>query len=1059
VNVPSNKTKLGIYQWSYLHHKAVWIAWWTALSGIAVSIGARSLVDRTWPHHGPAWRMNLSYFFCAAALSTFLHLLFYSGWFGVRFRYVALWGVRVASGIRKWLFTGWRATLILFFVMTSARWLHWRLMAPPPHKFSALLSLDSIGRTAAWLAIAALLFWTYKVRRRIVILPVANLTGDESLKATAEGIPSRLLGELVRLTGLYALADEARPTLSGDQARKPTLNIEDAGSALEGVVTADSKIKLGTSVEIPIGALIASVGRVLQGPRLSGSLHKENDSLVLIARIGGGGLIRSWKISSSELASEAATISDVSGMIEQLAYQVFTAVVRVGSPRWRAVRSYSEGLRIYRDQLRSRQDRQLKLRQAEKEFIQALAQDNEFARNYYNLGIVYRDLGWLDSARSCFRKAVEYDVNLFPAYYVLALDSWQVLGKPEDALRYCEQGISLEPESVESWRLKAALLGLKGDRKAIASCEMAVILAWRALCRAVGTSEPTTPQSQMACYCLDDLGDQCAKVGALHDRGTALYRQALYLHPTNAYTHFQLGGLNEKRGDARQAIKNYQQALRILERPMGWAHLARTQAKLFEQTHDESDREACLVSCRNAVNPPSQSESSVLQIIQEVYDQISIYPLDNRIDLIQSTLAAAEPPFTPIPRKQRRWDWGRAFTYIKHGNWYWERGMASKAVNCYTRAIENLEKTYPRELEVQKLFARKADACLADNQLDEAFKAANRAVELVPDDPEVRHVLAQVYYKIGDYDKAEREWQFCLALEPNRSELLQWIATTYQQRARNCHDPEARRQANSKVIALLNQALETVTDNSEIGSLHFWLGVFHRELLQHDQAIQHLVTAMYMRWKPVETMINLGKTYMDVDAHGNAEATFAAAATELKRKHHAGSTASKDRDIAPDTLTLNQALADIYLSWSESYAARGANLKRAENLARHASWSISQLQDGEKTEFLAYQSYCLGVIHLQEGNLAMAIEELEKSDSIANVCCTYMRLFQVYLERARVEPGNRDQLITKARQLVTDMEKADLKGEHKQDTAQFLKDLELLVPIAAPRAAATATGS
>jgi len=1054
VNIFSNKTKLKIYEWSYSHNKKVWVVGWLALSGILLYVAARRL---PWTrvrllHHPAAWAA-LFYLLCLVALLAMMHLLTYSGWFGIRFRYAALWITRLSGAFGRWLFTGWRIPLILLAAITGLRSLHWSLTTGHMQPVAGLLGLDSIVRTGIWAALVAMAVWSYRVRKRIVILPFNNLTGDDTLKATAESVAPRLMNELCRLTELYALTDEARPKQSGDQARGPTLNIEDVGNALQGVVTADSKIKLGTSVEIPIGALIASIGRIVQGPRLSGSLQKEANGWVLIARIAGGGLAGDWRVESSNPGDEPSGNSDATkAVIEELAYRVFTMVVRVGSPRWRAVRSYSEGLRIYRDQLRSQRDRLLKLRQAEKEFIQALAEDNEFARNYYNLGIVYRALKQPDSARVCFRKAIEYDPHLSSAYYAMALDSWQEQGNCEDALRYCEQGIFLRPEDAQSWDLKGVLLGILSIAngvtaqekllQSVASHEVAVALAWRALCWIVGLSEQNEAGQQTAVDCLTDLGDARENTPALHRSSIPAYNQALYLEPTQAYAHFKIGRSLEQQKRNEEAAESYRRALHTVERPAGWAYLAATQAKLFAATDDERYREACLTACRNAIDPPSEAVQETVQIVEDAYLTAGLSPLDHRPDLVLPTLALIEKNKS-IPRSYRRWIWARAFTYIRQGNRNLQRNRPRIAAECFKKAIEALQKSYPKELQTLALFASLADAYLLDKRLEQALGAARQAVELSPDIPQVRHVLARVYFEIGDYDNAEREWQTCLSLDPNNPELLQWIASAYLERAFNCHEPTARRLALSQVIALLSQTLDTVFGTKDIGSLHFWLGRFHRELLQYDLAIQHLVTARLMRWKPIETKINLGAVYIQAKVYRKAEETFAEAAAELRNRLRSAKTDGED--TAPDTMSKDELLARIYLGWAESYAERGANLERARVLARHASWPISQLTEkGTHDALQAYQHYCLGLIYLQNDDAEAAIEELRKSDAIEGVCCSYFRLSQGYLACARTSPDAADKALAKARQHMTDARKADLRGEYENDLDLLSKEIDAL---------------
>jgi tetratricopeptide (TPR) repeat protein len=139
------------------------------------------------------------------------------------------------------------------------------------------------------------------------------------------------------------------------------------------------------------------------------------------------------------------TIAQALGtVLDELAYRIFTDIASVGSPIWRAVESYSEGLRTYRQTLGTERHRQAKLLRAEKLFIKARAEDNKFARCYYNLGIVYKDLKRYDSDRAAFELARERDPTLADAAYALAFDYFN-RGNYRNALVYTERAINIRP--------------------------------------------------------------------------------------------------------------------------------------------------------------------------------------------------------------------------------------------------------------------------------------------------------------------------------------------------------------------------------------------------------------------------------------------------------------------------------------------------------------------------------------------------------------------------------------------------------------------------------------
>jgi hypothetical protein len=89
---------------------------------------------------------------------------------------------------------------------------------------------------------------------------------------------------LAQLQELYRVVDEQRALFTeakSNQAIDATIKVEDVSNFLTSAISAQSKFSLGP-VEIPVGTLMSLFGRLVQRPRILGSLHKDND--VLLAR-------------------------------------------------------------------------------------------------------------------------------------------------------------------------------------------------------------------------------------------------------------------------------------------------------------------------------------------------------------------------------------------------------------------------------------------------------------------------------------------------------------------------------------------------------------------------------------------------------------------------------------------------------------------------------------------------------------------------------------------------------------------------------------------------------
>src|SRR5438552_18124370 len=125
-------------------------------------------------------------------------------------------------------------------------------------------------------------------------------------------------------------------------------------------------------------------------------------------------------------------------MVEELACRMFTDLALSGSVRWRATSTFSEGLQCYRDCLRTPKDSKLKLKQAEKKFIETLAEDREFASANYNLGVLYMELNQIQAAEEAFLRAIGQHPSSWRGYYALAVCRCK-FGQYESVISLCER--------------------------------------------------------------------------------------------------------------------------------------------------------------------------------------------------------------------------------------------------------------------------------------------------------------------------------------------------------------------------------------------------------------------------------------------------------------------------------------------------------------------------------------------------------------------------------------------------------------------------------------------
>jgi len=382
------------------------------------------------------------------------------------------------------------------------------------------------------------------------------------------------------------------------------------------------------------------LGHIVQGPRIIGSFHKDNGDLVLTAQIVGGKYPFKWRVNSATLPVQSTDQSphDLVDMVEELVYRMFTDLELVGSSRASATAAFCEGLKAYRDCLRTPKDRLRNLKIAEKQFIQTLAEDVQFDLAYYNLGVVYTELGQTEAALAAFEKAITQNPNSWIAYYALALGrlesqeyyraaqlckrvielkpgkantakAYQLRGLTQFELYEQGQGLMKKQELVQKLgpMQKQNLMQKRDDylEDSTRSRRKAITRSWLALCLAelkgqgiVAAEQSNISQIEtLASVCLADLAtmyidDEVEKTAGIkkpggwwsHFRAEMLLKQALSLKradPTyEASYHFKLGKTYNLRHKYEKATHELRVATRIIPDEVEyWSELASAYAK------------------------------------------------------------------------------------------------------------------------------------------------------------------------------------------------------------------------------------------------------------------------------------------------------------------------------------------------------------------------------------------------------------------------------------------------------------------------------------------------
>lgn len=371
----------------------------------------------------------------------------------MRFRYITLQVCRTLGSIYYWLRTEWRPPIIWLilttFIVCLPKYIDLLRKAQAATWYQGLSNLVTVlgsVLSAQWWTVLAvytlllLLFWAWGAKKRVVIEDFMDYTLSPP-KSDARGLATLLVVKLAQLQELYRTVDEQRALSTEAKANQPidaAIKVEDVSTFLSSAISAQSKFSLGP-LEIPVGTLMSLIGRLVQGPRILGSLHKDQDTLILTAQRVGDRTAYSWRVDRklpSAIADQGGyTLDD---MVEELAYRMFTDLALSGSVRWRATASFSKGLQCYRDCLRTPKDSKLKLKLAEKKFIETLAEDREFASANYNLGVLYMELNQLQAAEEVFRRAIGQNPGSWRGYYALAVCRCK-LCEYQSVISLCEQ--------------------------------------------------------------------------------------------------------------------------------------------------------------------------------------------------------------------------------------------------------------------------------------------------------------------------------------------------------------------------------------------------------------------------------------------------------------------------------------------------------------------------------------------------------------------------------------------------------------------------------------------
>jgi tetratricopeptide (TPR) repeat protein len=945
--------KPGLYRARFRVHEWMPTVWFLTLVPVALLLIMAEYARRggSMPH---AAQRAVVWLILAAFAAAFALQLF-ALWHSVILRQLAWWGARASGATWRWLTTGWRAPLLL---VLGIGWV-WResprILGNPPTAWAEFFTVNTTGAIVACVVLFVLVYQIFQARQRITILTFNNYAGDD-YKSYAEGLSARLLGELQQLSDLYKVIDAANPPAGPGAAGKAvrrlteslgrdsttvgvTASVEDIGAALRGAVTTDTKVKLWF-FEMPVGAIVATFARFVQGPRLSGSLHRQGSCLILIARLDAKGQSSGWRVEADVPADLAGAMSAaLVALTNDLVYRIFTDRVSVGSAKWEAVQHFSDGLRTFRRTLSMQRELTLRLWRAERLFIKALAEDNTFARCYHNLGVVYDQLRRGDLARAAYERALG-EAPLLESAYALSQLAWN-RGDYATTLHFAQRAIAIHPAHALSWQLAAnAQAELQSGGVEIARTEteywrsltelreIAAALAWRDLCRGALRGESLDAERRAIEACFGDLSATHI-VNGRHRRGRVVLAQALT--QTNASEFYFYRGVSWMASEKNlaRAAREFRVASLLEDGPKAINYLlrlCRAEAGEYVRRRQPGARERAVEAYRRLMDCPSSLAMELRQELCQACDDIVSGDVARddqqkipeskafraRVRLVHSTVKhiGARPGETSEHRVER------LRRFVLHARkrlvdvsliddasgWGWAYGMIATQTASELPAgeekIELLEHAssafshYPRELVAQQVLVKLAKALQETDKGRMALTIARQAVWLNPVGPSERRVLGEAYLELQDYARAEREILVSFDLDP--AELETATAIVRLHRGIDSGDKASLRQAKLRVLKSLQDIIETQAD-LEIPELHLVVGRVHFDLMQFDQALAELSIARAQDFQPLECRLMGAACFVEQQAYNEAEGHLEIVIKGLRDQYRSVRNASKVR--------------------------------------------------------------------------------------------------------------------------------------------------------------------
>ncbi|MDX2284152.1 MAG: hypothetical protein NW241_08320 [Bacteroidia bacterium] len=960
-----------------------------------------------------AWRMY------AQTSSAALLALWFAGasWYYTLFRWAWYLPAALLGRSYRWLISGWRVWLLAAAGVGAAAWGFYRWV------FGVRITVQDLFRAPEdksmpqlWLVILVLaglyllLRSVFRDRRRIRVDSVESFgVPTEHL----QGLSSSLSHELLALKALYSSARRLSLSVSlegvASGSATPRLDVGQVGLTLDTVVSGNPEIKLG-AVSIPLKPLIQAMEKLYTGPVLDCKLYNESATWRLDASLTGGNA-QQWQIRHAAPASGMPVQPVLNAMIQELATRIFTHLEgsRLGSYNWKAIRAYTEGIRAYRDAVRYKSQHAGLMSRAETEFVNALREDAQFSRCYYNLGVVYfHEANYQPAAIAFSRSAATGDARP-DVFYALA-KSLQP-SNPEAALRACRQVLDISPFEILAWNLLGVIEANSFQRyeQSLPAFATAAALGWRRLCFEQFTGKLAEEDRSTVTVFLCNLGatlcytsrstglSQLRQAIRLRPQDTGLryeYIKSLVLHqrmrpaathmkcliqlqPHNHSYRFWLLALTELAGgniDNPPLIHTafdcgYEdQALR--KGVTDWQNYTR-QAKI--QLPESFRAMAVYESLQPAAPAAYTGQLSVPLIAVNPQSISGLKEPDLGYVLWRKQIQhAAEEAYDLINAEMFPQAYDRFYAIAEDPQvnrllpgWLADTGLYGTLVWICTSQLQRLRQSGESQEQLAQWQAK-------------AVQAAQAAFSRQPIRAWERSILGLLFSDFQNWEHARNELSIGLGLDPKNVQIVQDLLGTIWAQVARSTNLLYRNQAITELCDRLLRQIDLIRTwkhrklseadwKNEIalwGWTHFWLGRFSVERQDYETGVTHLLIAVQEGFRPNEANMALCYAQNKTGAYEGAEQSY----TNLEKLISPATLSSAppaDGGLPP---MIAWAYAALYMA--HGYALRHARLDQARRMAADAfdraeAWAEQQ-QDAEVSShipLLAAQSeLVLGLI-------------------------------------------------------------------------------------------------